>query len=174
MFRTIPGTPVGVADTFLTAMLGPSLVASVGVGMCFVPLGTAATTGVAPAEAGMASGLLNSFRQIGGSLGLAVVVTVAARATDRAHGSAAERLTSGYATAFTASAGLLLAAALVAATLLRGRGRGKAPAPGLPGAPAGTTATATGAGAGTVAEGGRARGRPGSAASSPPVASPCR
>ncbi len=142
---------VSADGTFLTAMLGPSLVASVGVGMCFVPLGTAATTGVTPAEAGMASGLLNSFRQIGGSLGLAVLVTVAARATDRAHGSAAERLTSGYATAFAASAGLLLAAALVAATLLRGRGQ--APAPG---APAEAAATATGAGAGAVAEGGRA------------------
>ncbi|MFE6776925.1 MFS transporter [Streptomyces sp. NPDC057702] len=132
--------------SFLTAMLGPSLVASVGVGMCFVPLGTAATTGVTPAEAGMASGLLNSFRQIGGSLGLAILVTVAARATDRAHGTAGERLTSGYVTAFAASAGLLALAALVAATLLRGRG----PASGTP------AAAATGAGVGTVEADGRA------------------
>ncbi|MFJ1694869.1 hypothetical protein ACIOHC_06890 [Streptomyces sp. NPDC088252] len=66
---------------FLYSILGPSLVCSIGIGMCFVPLGTAATTDVAPDEAGMASGLLNSSRQVGGSLGLAVLVTVAARVT---------------------------------------------------------------------------------------------
>ncbi len=68
---------VEAGGTFLGSILGPSLVASVGIGLCFVPLGTAATSGVAPEETGMASGLLNSSRQLGGSLGLAVLVTVA-------------------------------------------------------------------------------------------------
>ncbi|WP_246495717.1 DHA2 family efflux MFS transporter permease subunit [Streptomyces zagrosensis] len=112
---------IAADGTFLNSVLGPSLVASVGVGMCFVPLGTAATSGVAAAEAGMASGLLNSFRQIGGSLGLAVLVAVVARATDRAAGAPDARLATGYATAFAVSAGLLAAAALVAMALLRDR-----------------------------------------------------
>ncbi|WNI26909.1 MFS transporter [Streptomyces sp. ITFR-16] len=105
-----------VDGTFLTFVLGPSLVASVGIGMCFVPLGTAATTGVAPGETGMASGLLNSSRQVGGSLGLAVLVTAAAQVT----GGSDRRtdLVAGYATAFWAAAGLLAAGALAALLLL--------------------------------------------------------
>ncbi|WP_271223414.1 hypothetical protein [Streptosporangium carneum] len=46
--------------------------------MCFAPLAAAGTAGVAAHEAGMASGLLNSARQLGGSVGLAVLTTVAA------------------------------------------------------------------------------------------------
>ncbi|MGW1840994.1 MFS transporter [Streptomyces sp. NPDC001966] len=101
---------------FLLSILGPSLVCSIGVGMCFVPLGTAATTDVAPDETGMASGLLNSARQVGGSLGLAVLVTVAARVTGDGHRPA--DLAAGYAAAFWVCAGLLVVAALVALVLL--------------------------------------------------------
>ncbi|MEU7579611.1 MFS transporter [Streptomyces sp. NPDC041068] len=114
---------VEAGGTFLDSVLGPSLVASVGIGMCFVPLGTAATSGVAPEETGMASGLLNSSRQLGGSLGLAVLVTVAASATGSGRGPAA--LAEGHAAAFAVSAGLLVAAALATA-VLHGR---RAPAP---------------------------------------------
>ncbi|MFE7615211.1 MFS transporter [Streptomyces sp. NPDC057496] len=106
---------------FLYSILGPSLVCSVGVGMCFVPLGTAATTDVAPEEAGMASGLLNSARQVGGSLGLAVLVTVAARVTG--DGGRPADLAAGYSAAFWVCAGLLVIAALAALVLLPGRGR---------------------------------------------------
>ncbi|MEU8629126.1 MFS transporter [Streptomyces sp. NPDC048669] len=102
--------------TFLTSILGPSLVAAVGIGMCFVPLGTAATTDVVPGETGMASGLLNSSRQVGGSLGLAVLVTVAARVTGGAAGR--DELVRGYAAAFWVAAGLLALAALAALVLL--------------------------------------------------------
>ncbi|WP_399928413.1 MFS transporter [Streptomyces kanamyceticus] len=116
---------VEAGGTFLGSILGPSLVASVGIGMCFVPLGTAATRGVAPEETGMASGLLNSSRQLGGSLGLAVLVTVAANATGTGTGRAS--LAEGYAAAFTVSAGLLVAAALATA-VLHGR-RPSSPAP---------------------------------------------
>ncbi|MEU7648528.1 MFS transporter [Streptomyces huasconensis] len=109
---------VEAGGTFLGSILGPSLVASVGIGLCFVPLGTAATSGVAPEETGMASGLLNSSRQLGGSLGLAVLVTVAANAT----GTGADRasLAEGHAAAFAVAAGLLVAAALATA-LVHGR-----------------------------------------------------
>ncbi|MGW7274170.1 MFS transporter [Streptomyces sp. NPDC054864] len=108
---------VGPAGTFLGSVVGPSLVASVGIGMCFVPLGTAATSGVAAEETGMASGLLNSSRQLGGSLGLAVLVTVASGATGSARGPGA--LADGYATAFGVAAALLAAAAVATAVLHR-------------------------------------------------------
>lgn len=115
--------------TFLTFVLGPSLVSAVGIGMCFVPLGTAATTDVAPGETGMASGLLNSSRQVGGSLGLAVLVTVAAQVSGDSNRPA--DLVSGYATAFWAAAGLLAAGALAALVLLpRERETGAVTTPG--------------------------------------------
>ncbi|MFJ6804810.1 MFS transporter [Streptomyces anulatus] len=101
---------------FLVSILGPSLLCSFGMGLCFVPLGTAATTDVAPGETGMASGLLNSSRQVGGSLGLAVLVTVAAQVTGGSTGLA--ELSSGYEAAFWAAAGLLALAASAAYVLL--------------------------------------------------------
>jgi EmrB/QacA subfamily drug resistance transporter len=130
--------------SFLYSILGPSLVCSVGVGMCFVPLGTAATTDVAPEETGMASGLLNSARQVGGSLGLAMLVTVAARVTGDGHRPA--DLAAGYSAAFWACAGLLVVAAVVALLLLprtSARSAGAAAAE-----PAAKTTPGTGADAG--------------------------
>ncbi|WDV53928.1 MFS transporter [Streptomyces coeruleorubidus] len=107
---------VAVDGGFLLTVLGPSAVSSVGTGLCFVPLGTAATTGVPAADTGMASGLLNSSRQVGGAVGLAVLVTVAAQAG----GTGARGLVDGFAAAYWVSAGLLAVAA-VAAGLLSGR-----------------------------------------------------
>lgn len=63
-------------DGFLGALLGPMLLTSVGLGLCFVPVTSAATAEVAPQEAGMAAGVLNASRQIGGAIGLAALVTV--------------------------------------------------------------------------------------------------
>ncbi|MFF3329383.1 MFS transporter [Streptomyces sp. NPDC002888] len=105
---------VAVDGGFLLSVLGPSAVASVGIGVCFVPLGTAATAGVAPEETGMASGLLNTSRQVGGAVGLGVLVTVAG-AHDGAGG--AQGLVDGYAAAYWVSAALLVVAALAAGAL---------------------------------------------------------
>ncbi|RPK59948.1 Multidrug resistance protein stp [Streptomyces sp. ADI96-02] len=106
---------------FLGSVLGPSLLCSLGIGLGFVPLGTAATTDVAPGETGMASGLLNSSRQVGGSLGLAVLVTVATGVTGDGAGPAA--LSAGHAAAFWLSSAFLAVAALAAYVLLPGAGR---------------------------------------------------
>ncbi|MFI6346342.1 MFS transporter [Streptomyces sp. NPDC050560] len=115
---------VSSQGSFTSDILGPSLVTSVGLGMCMVTNTAAATTGVAHAEAGLASGLLNTARQGGGSIGLAVLVTVATNVT-RHHteptGLAAA--TSGYARAFLIAAVLLTVAALAALALLPGRPR---------------------------------------------------
>jgi hypothetical protein len=57
-------------------LVGPLMVFGLGNGLAFVPLTTAALDGVEPADAGAASGLVNVMQQVGGSLGLAVLVTV--------------------------------------------------------------------------------------------------
>ncbi|WP_051855364.1 MFS transporter [Streptomyces sp. NRRL B-1347] len=116
---------VEAGGTFAGSVLGPSLVASVGIGLCFVPLGTSATSGVAPGETGMASGLLNSSRQLGGSIGLAVLVAVAASST----GAGRAGLADGYATAFAVAAALLAAAAVAAGVLHGGAGRAEGTQP---------------------------------------------
>ncbi|MFI2757718.1 MFS transporter [Streptomyces echinatus] len=107
---------------FLTDVLGPSLLTSVGAGLVLAPAAAAATTGVRPGEAGMASGVLNSARQLGGCVGLAVLATVAAHRT----GTAADptdpaALTSGYALGLALTAALFVLAAAVAVGVLPAR-----------------------------------------------------
>jgi hypothetical protein len=58
------------------SLVGPLLVFGMGNGLAFVPLTMAALDGVDPKDAGAASGLVNVMQQVGGSLGLAVLVTV--------------------------------------------------------------------------------------------------
>jgi EmrB/QacA subfamily drug resistance transporter len=69
-------------------LLGPILVFGLGNGIAFVPLTTAALHGVEPADSGAASGLLNVTQQIGGSLGLALLVTVFGTSSRHAHAPA--------------------------------------------------------------------------------------
>ncbi|MGW5264676.1 DHA2 family efflux MFS transporter permease subunit [Microbispora sp. NPDC004025] len=108
---------IGPDGTFTTDVLGPSIVASVGFGLCLAPVVSTATAGVAPHETGTASGLLNSSRQIGASLGLAALGTVAYDRTGPA--ATPEALSDGYALGLTLGAALLVAAVLIALTVLR-------------------------------------------------------
>ena len=64
-------------STYAPDILGPTLLLAIGLGFTFVPLTLGATSGIAPADMGIASALLNTSQQIGGTLGLAVLVTVA-------------------------------------------------------------------------------------------------
>ena len=80
-FSRVPGT----GGTFAANVLGPSLLAAIGLGLSFVPVTIAAVTGTRPHEAGLASGLVNTAQQVGGALGLAILATVAnSRTKDRA------------------------------------------------------------------------------------------
>jgi EmrB/QacA subfamily drug resistance transporter len=101
---------------FLSDVLGPSLVTSVGAGLVLAPVAAAATTGVAREEAGMASGVLNSSRQLGGCVGLAALATLAAHRTGAATDPAS--LNDGYALGLAATAALFLLAAAVAIAVL--------------------------------------------------------
>ncbi|MDT0305808.1 MFS transporter [Streptomyces sp. DSM 44917] len=107
---------ISPGGSFLTDVLGPSLVTSVGAGLVLAPVAVAATTGIAPHEAGMASGLLNSSRQLGGCVGLAVLATVAAHRTGTSTGPAA--LNGGYALGLAVAAALFVLAAVVAIGVL--------------------------------------------------------
>ncbi|MEV4923107.1 MFS transporter [Streptomyces roseoverticillatus] len=102
--------------SFLTDVLGPSLVTSVGAGLVLAPVAAAATTGVAPHEAGMASGLMNSSRQLGGSIGLAALATIAAHHTGTTTEPAA--LNDGYALGLAIAAAIFVLAAVVAIGVL--------------------------------------------------------
>ncbi|MCH0569047.1 MFS transporter [Streptomyces sp. MUM 136J] len=117
---------------FLTDVLGPCIVTGTGVGLVMAPVAAAATTGIAPHEAGMASGLMNSSRQLGGCLGLAALATVAAHRTGTATTPSA--LNEGYALGLAIAAALFVLAAAVAIGVLPRR-RAETPGP-QPAAPA--------------------------------------
>lgn len=104
---------------FALGMLGPPILASVGLGICFVAIASAATSSVAAPEAGLASGLINTCRQCGGSIGLAVLVIVADKVTqDQAASGSAHPIAVavGYDREFVV-AGLLIAVGAAAAAL---------------------------------------------------------
>jgi EmrB/QacA subfamily drug resistance transporter len=96
-----------------------------GMGLSFVPVTIASLTGVQRSDAGVASGLVNTSRQIGGALGIAAVSAVAASATSNyvsVHGVAATSgaaLDHGFQTGLYVLIGLLVVGALIVATLLR-------------------------------------------------------
>ncbi|MFI8454789.1 MFS transporter [Kitasatospora sp. NPDC085464] len=117
---------------FLTDVLGPSLVTSIGTGLVLAPVAAAATTGIAAHEAGRASGLLNSSRQLGGCVGLAALATVAAHRTGTSTDPGA--LNDGYAVGLAVCAALFVLAAVVATVVLPRR-RPDTPGP-RPAAPA--------------------------------------
>jgi EmrB/QacA subfamily drug resistance transporter len=104
---------------YWSAVLGPELLAGIGLGISFVPLTLAATAGVPPHQAGLAAGLLNTTRQIGGAVVLAAMATAAAamHSDSTAHHAVAAVLTSGYDRAFTIGAGILVAGSLAALIL---------------------------------------------------------
>jgi len=107
-------------DLFPAFVLGGT-----GLGFSFVPVTIASLAGVERADAGAASGLVNTSRQIGGAIGLAAISTIAASAASsyaQAHGvsaASAAATVSGFQTAFVVLGGLLVAAFVVAGVFLR-------------------------------------------------------
>ncbi len=114
-------TQVSGSGDYTSHVLPAMVMLGLGLGMTFVPATIAATTGVAPRDSGLASGLLNTTQQVGGSIGLAVLSAVSAtRVADALHGGATlpVALTHGFTGAFTVAALLCAASAVLALILL--------------------------------------------------------
>ena len=111
-------TQVSVHGSYLGDLLPGFLLIAVGIGFAFVPISIAALAGVQAAEAGLASGLINTSQQIGGALGIAALSSIAtSRTADALHAGAtqASALVTGFHGAFFA--GVIIAALGVAASL---------------------------------------------------------
>ncbi|HEU4974247.1 MAG TPA: MFS transporter [Baekduia sp.] len=111
--------------SFVGDVLFPSMLAAIGLGLSFVPVTIGAVTGTKPAEAGLASGLINTSQQVGGALGLAILSSIAnSRTADVLAGgerNPAVALTEGFQTAFLVGAGFALAGAVLASVLISSR-----------------------------------------------------
>ena len=109
-------------------VLAPSLIVALGLGFCFVPLTILAVSGTTDADAGLASGLINTAEQVGAAIGLAVLATIAAsrtntllRAVHGAHSALAGALTDGFSRAFIVGAGFAALGVVLALLFVQNR-----------------------------------------------------
>jgi EmrB/QacA subfamily drug resistance transporter len=110
---------LAASGSAIVYVMVPGLLTSAGIGMSIVPSTIAATQGAKPGQTGLASGLVNTSRQIGGGLGIAVLITLATQFTTHqiGHGTAVpQALTDGFRLGFYIAAGLVAAAALMTFT----------------------------------------------------------
>jgi hypothetical protein len=122
-------TRLGVHSGYASALLGPLMVSGTGMGFIFGAVANTGTFGVAPRDAGVASASVNTGQQLGGSIGTALLNTIAASATagflaSHLHGQAAPQLARlalvhGTTTVFWWCAGLYAAGAVICGALLR-------------------------------------------------------
>jgi hypothetical protein len=127
-------TQVSVDGTYAKNLLPGFLIIAVGLAFCFVPISIAALAGVQQAEAGLASGLINTSQQIGGAVGIALLSTIAISRTENevAAGTAVpQAMTSGFQLAFWVGTGVALAGVVAALVLIRQEEIAAAPAPAL-------------------------------------------
>ena len=116
-------TRIGVDTAYASHVLPSLILIGIGFGLTIAPSFATATHGVPARDAGVASAMVNTSQQIGGSIGTALLSTLAASAATPVEG---------YTTAFTWAAGILLAGAVVCGALLRSNPRrATAPARGV-------------------------------------------
>jgi EmrB/QacA subfamily drug resistance transporter len=112
---------VGSSGSPIVYIMLPGLLTAAGIAMSIVPSTIAATQGAKEGQAGLASGLVNTSRQIGGGLGLAILVTLATSRSSHLIGDGhgvAQSLTDGFRLAYLIGGGLAAAAAIVTFTAL--------------------------------------------------------
>ena len=118
---------VDASSAYEVAILPGGMLTALGTGWSLVPATIVAVKGVPREQNGLASGVVNTSRLVGGTLGLAVLTTIAtSRTNDLLGGGTAQldAMTSGYKVAFLIGAALTFAGAVAAVTLLRGRPEG--------------------------------------------------
>ncbi len=114
---------VSVGGGFTTDILGPSLLAAIGLGFSFVTTTIAAVSGVEEEESGLASGLINTSQQVGGALGLAVLSSLATTHTEDLLGSGSglkHALTEGFQAAFLGGAAIAALGFVLTLVLIKG------------------------------------------------------
>ncbi len=107
---------IGSSGSAIVYIMLPGLLTAAGIAMSIVPSTIAATQGAKEGQAGLASGLVNTSRQIGGGLGLAILVTLATQRSSHLIGTGVQvpqALTDGFRLAYLIGGGLAAAAALV-------------------------------------------------------------
>jgi EmrB/QacA subfamily drug resistance transporter len=108
--------------SYVTDILGPSILAAFGLGFAFVPVTVAAVTGISQQQAGLASGLINTSQQVGGALGLAILATIANSRTQGLlnHGvhNSAIALTKGFDRAFLVGGAFAVLGAILTIVLI--------------------------------------------------------
>jgi EmrB/QacA subfamily drug resistance transporter len=109
---------ISVSGSFAVDILGPSLLAAVGLGFSFVSTTIAAMSGVEENDAGLASGLINTSQQVGGALGLAILSAISISVIGESRSPAV--LTDGFSDAFLAGAGFAVLGLVATLTLIRG------------------------------------------------------
>ena len=126
-------TQVSADGGYASDLLPGFLLIGVGIGFSFVPISIAALAGVQPAEAGLASGLINTSQQIGGALGIAALSTIATSGTQDAVASGSVlpvALVDGFSSAFLVGTVVAVLGIVAALTLIR-RDELVAPAPAV-------------------------------------------
>jgi EmrB/QacA subfamily drug resistance transporter len=129
-------TRLQVGSAYATLVLPAQVLLGIGLGAAFMPAMNLATTGVDPHDAGVASAMVNTSQQVGGSLGTALLNTIGATATTSyiaAHAQgppspalAAEGLVHGFTVALWWAVGVIGLAVLAVAVLISGRGERRA------------------------------------------------
>ena len=116
--------------SYAVDLLGPSIIVGLGMSIAFFQLTAFAVEDVPAQDAGLAGGLVNTTRQVGGAIGLAVLATLAGSVTAHASGRSSHlvALTAGYRDAFAVSAVVLAATGLLALLITRRTGARSAPA----------------------------------------------
>jgi hypothetical protein len=119
-------TRLDAGSTYLADILPALLLQGLGLGLIFAPAFAGATAGVRPADAGVASAMVNTSQQVGGAMGTAVLSTLASSATNTylaANGASPSIVNDaaihGFTTAFWWAAGIFAFGAVVSALVLR-------------------------------------------------------
>jgi EmrB/QacA subfamily drug resistance transporter len=121
-------TRLSPGASYWTHLAPPMLVVSLGLGQVFVPMSSTALLGIASSDAGVASALVNTTQQTGGSLGVAFLNTVATTATAHYvlahHGMSPAAVVHGFTASFMVAAGTMAVAAIAVTGLIRSRASG--------------------------------------------------